>query len=117
MKKILLFLMVVAVSWLIAGIVSAGQKDQGGYDPAVTYAGYYQSDVLYVKNSGSKIIQAIPHFDRLNYVKCSDALDHLSRDGKWQGHLKPDGSCGSYDEPAQYTLGNRLNYDNPYVKD
>lgn len=118
MKKILLLLTMIAVTWLMAGAVIAEQNGRSGaYSPAVTYAGSYQSDCLYVRNNGSKIIRDIPQLDRLRHVTCPDAKDHLNRDGKWQGHLAPGGSCGSYSEPAEYLMGNRLNYDDPHGED
>ncbi len=109
----------VVLAAMIVFVFFAGSSvAQGnGYNPQVKYPGYYQSDLLYVKNNGSKIILVIPHLDRLDYISCSDALDHLGQEGKWQGHLKPDGSCGTYDEPAEYTMGNRLNYEEPQVRE
>ena len=115
MKNYLLVFVAMFVLAFFAGSGNAQQNNQAtsgnGYNAQIKYPGYYQFDVLYVKNNGSKIIQAIPHLDRLEYVTCFNALDHLQRKGKWQGHLKPDGSCASYDEPAEYTMGNRLNYE------
>lgn len=117
MKNFLLVLVAMFVLAFFAGSGNAQQKNQAtsgnGYNGQIKYPGFYQADLLYVKINGSKIIQAIPHHDRLKYVTCSDALDHLHREGKWLGHLNPDGSCATYDEPAEYTMGNRLNYDEP----
>ena len=117
MKNYLLVFVAMFVLAFFAGSGNAQQKNQAtngnGYNGQIKYPGYYQADLLYVKINGSQIIQAIPPLDSLKYVTCSDALDHLQRKGKWQGHLKPDGSCATYDEPAEYTMGNRLNYDEP----
>jgi hypothetical protein len=109
MKKILALFLMIAVSCVIAGAGLAQQRSQG-YNPAIVYPGDFQPNILYVKNNGAKGFRAFPGFDRLRYVTCSDALDHLNRDGKWQGHLQPDGACGTYDEPAEYAMGNRLNF-------
>jgi hypothetical protein len=111
------------ISWVLIAMLAlaffsgSSIAQENGYNPKVQYPGPYQSDVLYVKNSGSTIIRVIPHLDLLKYVTCYNALDHLNSEGKWQGHLRPDGSCGSYDEPAEYTMGNRLNYDGAMVED
>ena len=94
----------------------AGQKTPGKkaalYDPARIYSGDFQPDVLLYKNPRSDAWQRVTKLDRLQYVTCQDALAHLNREGKWQGHLNPDGSCGSTAEPSDWVMGNRLNYEN-----
>ena len=105
--SLLLLFALLASSAPISGAWAAAD----GYNPALKYSGEYAPDVLYYRNRNN------PNWYRgLNgtYPKgvlCKDALNHFSADGKWQGYLKRDGSCGPVDEPAQWSLGNRLNYD------
>jgi hypothetical protein len=82
----------------------------GPYNPAQRYAGSYTPKALFYKNPGSTYWQRVAD-DFLRRVKCPDALGHLQRDGLWKGHLKKDGSCGPLDEPSDWAVGNRLNYE------
>jgi hypothetical protein len=82
----------------------------GPYNPAQRYAGSYTPKALFYKNPGSIYWQRVAD-DFLKRVKCPDALGHLQRDGLWKGHLKKDGSCGPLDEPSDWAVGNRLNYE------
>ncbi len=81
-----------------------------GYNPAVDYPGDYKANLIFVKRSGSSAWLRAVKLDRLSRVTCQDALDQLQRHGTWKGHLNDDGSCASYDEPAEWALGNWLNY-------
>ena len=48
----------------------------------------------------------------LQKISCQDALDQLNSEGKWQGSLNPDGSCGINSiESPEWATGNRINYD------
>ena len=110
-RTLLVFITVLILAFSTKALAQQKSRTTGnGYQAQINYPGDYQSNVLYVRNNGATIIQAIPHLDHLKDVTCYDALAYLKREGRWQGHLMPDGSCGSYDEPAEYTMGNRLNY-------
>jgi hypothetical protein len=82
----------------------------GPYNPAQQYAGSYTPKALFFKNPGSTYWQRVAD-NFLKRVKCPDAMDHLRRSGLWKGHLKKDGSCGPLDEPSDWAVGNRLNYE------
>ncbi len=117
MKKIL-FTFSTALAICLFMVVGTGIARQGGpragsaYDPAVKYSGDYDPDLLFFRNSSKDANwRRIPPLDLLIKVTCSDALESLKREGMWKGHLKIDGSCGSTAEPAEWALGNRLNYD------
>ena len=117
MKKALFAFTTVSAICLFL-VVGTGIARQGGqlagsaYDPAVHYSGAYAPDLLFVRNSPNDTNwRRIPPLDLLTKVTCADALESLKREGKWKGHLKIDGSCGSTAEPAEWALGNRLNYD------
>ena len=86
------------------------QGNIGPYNPAVTYPGDYGADGLLVKNVGSQMWFSIPQLGRIQNVTCPDAVDHLTSEGTWKGHLNLDGSCGTFDEPAQWATGNWMNY-------
>ena len=119
MRQTVLILIIALVLGLYAGSTSAQQKGESGdikgggvYNADTRYPGAYENDALLFRNSLKDTIwRSIPNFSRLYKVTCVDALTHLKTEGKWQGHLKPDGSCGSTAEPAIWVMGNRLNYE------
>jgi hypothetical protein len=82
----------------------------GPYNPAQRYNGSYTPKALFYKNPGSTYWQRVAD-DFLRRVKCPNAMDHLRKDGLWKGHLNKDGSCGPLDEPSDWAVGNRLNYE------
>jgi hypothetical protein len=82
----------------------------GPYNPAQQYAGSYTPKALFFKNPGSSYWQRVAD-NYLKRVKCPDAMDHLRRAGLWKGHLSQNGSCGPRDEPSDWAVGNRLNYE------
>jgi hypothetical protein len=119
MRKIAMISLMVMMVLVIgaAGAVAAEPNRPGGegrapvYIPKAIYPGDYNPDVLMYRNPGSDAWQRVHNLDRLRHVACRDALEQLQREGKWQGHLNPDGTCGSTAEPSDWILGNRLNYD------
>jgi hypothetical protein len=80
------------------------------YNPAQQYAGSSTPKALFFKNPGSAYWQRVAD-NYLKRVKCPDAVDHLRMTGFWKGHLGQDGSCGPRDEPSDWAIGNRLNYE------
>lgn len=115
MRRTVLILMIALMFALgsYAGSAGAQQRGQTGvYNPDTQYSGEYENDALLFRNSpNDKVWRSIPNFSRLYKVTCADALAHLRTEGKWQGHLNPDGSCGPTAEPADWVMGNRLNYE------
>ena len=101
-------------SFASLALAATGGEDMQGsigpYNPAVTYPGDYRADGILVKNVGSVIWFSIPQLGRMQNVTCPDAVDHLIKEGTWAGHLNLDGSCGTFDEPAQWATGNWMNY-------
>lgn len=80
------------------------------YDPAVSYTGDHGADVLYFRNPGNPTWRAVSKF-RLNSIVCRSALESFRKTGTWEGHLKPDGSCGAEAEPVEWAVGNWLNFE------
>lgn len=103
--------MVALTLLLFSGLAHATEKITGPYNPAIQYPGEHPADVVLFKNPKSEAWQLIPKVDRLLKVKCGAALNQLNREGRWQGRLRPDGSCGSSAEPVDWITGNRLNYE------
>lgn len=85
-------------------------KSAGAYNPKIEYAGDYQANLLFYSSSNGQFWRRLPKLDRLERVTCPDAADQLARYGVWKGHLNTDGSCGTYDEPDSWAMGNWLNY-------
>ncbi|MBT1071481.1 hypothetical protein [Pelotalea chapellei] len=81
-----------------------------GYNPRMIYSGPFQDQVLYYRYPGYTLWQR-GYSRELDSLACRPAVISFKTSGTWQGHLKPDGSCGSPAEPAEWALGNRLNYD------
>lgn len=112
--SLVLLAMLVPVFFAVSGV--AQQKNQAalvnGYHPQVNYQGEYRSNLLFVRFSQKDFWRRQPNLDSLQRVSCQNALDHLNSDGKWQGSLNPDGSCGKNTvESPEWATGNRLNYD------
>ena len=77
------------------------------YQPTKVYAGPYGVTTVYYRESfRAKWRQGVS-----GAVTCPDALSHFKVSGFWKGHLKLDGSCGIPDEPSEWAVGNRLNYE------
>ncbi len=127
MKKVLYIIAMVLAFGSFAGNGSAQQQSFKGtivkfgdaYNPRIVYTGRYKTDILFYKPSGSEYWKRLPRFDRLRYVKCSEALQQLNQAGLWKGSLSfKDGSCiavggsgaGPQDPPTEWALGNWLNY-------
>jgi hypothetical protein len=125
MRQVLFALISVLVFGLYVGIGSAQQSSKGVvpkpgdlYNPVIVYAGDYEANELLFKNSQKDTVwRSVPKLNMLSRVTCSDAVAHLERDGRWQGYLKSDGSCGPTSEPADWALGNRLNYEEAFEQD
>ena len=117
MKKSSGWMLLAALSVTASLVLAAGPPALGAegkepsYDPKKIYPGDYNAHVMMYRNPGSDMWQRVPGLDRLRHVVCRDALEQLQRQGRWQGHLKLDGSCGSTAEPMDWILGNRLNYE------
>lgn len=98
------------------GLMAVAANTQGKffsryvYDPAVSYAGNHVADVLYFHNPGNPTWRAVSKF-RLNSIRCRSALESFRKTGTWEGHLKPDGSCGAEAEPVEWAVGNWLNFE------
>lgn len=110
-------LMVMAVLCIASAAAVAAERNGSArdgvaaYNPKMTYPGAYNPDVLMYRNPGAETWQRVIRLDHLRHVTCRDALEQLQKQGRWQGHLNPNGSCGSTAEPADWIMGNRLNYE------
>jgi hypothetical protein len=119
-KEVTVAILVILVTILSysTGVYSAQlavDKDSNAKEDYKTYliyeGGYYKS-ALYYKNPGSsKWNKMSTSSNYLDVVKCQPALRALNSAGKWNGHLKEDGACGSTDEPSFFAVGNRINYE------
>jgi hypothetical protein len=83
----------------------------GGYYPSSTYPGPYVPNMLYYRNSPASKWQRGLKGLYSSGLSCPDALRNFGRTGRWWGHLKTDGSCGTTAEPSEWALGNRLNFE------
>lgn len=100
----------VVCALLAATIFGAGVAAGAGptpYDPTQIYSGPFGPSTVYYRES----FRATWRLGVTGGVTCPDALSHFKVSGLWKGHLKSDGSCGALDEPSEWAVGNRLNYD------
>jgi hypothetical protein len=107
--RLVILCLVLAAAILVAGVAFGANPKP--YDPNQVYrGGYGLSTVYYRQTFRAKwrlgLVGAFP-----KAVTCPDALSHFKVSGLWKGHIKLDGSCGPPDEPSEWALGNRLNYD------
>ena len=115
-RRLFILCLLLATAITVAGVAgvagaATGMKPKGGYNPTQTYNGPYGSIIVYYRETFRAkwrrgITGTFP-----NGVTCPDALSHFKGSGLWQGHLKLNGSCGIPDEPSEWAVGNRLNYD------
>jgi len=81
------------------------------YNPSQVYTGSYEPDIVYYRPSQKTFWRRGLNDTFPANVSCPGALKSLSRSGLWKGHFRPDGSCGPTDEPSEWAVGNRLNFD------
>ncbi|MCI0528513.1 MAG: hypothetical protein L0Y56_13825 [Nitrospira sp.] len=82
------------------------------YNPSATYPGIYKSDQLYRRNPDSGGWAGSARPSHLKQVGCPKAKESLTETGSWKGQLNKNGSCGTTAEPAEWAVGNLLNYEN-----
>lgn len=109
-----LIVLVVSTSDIIAAEKTPAYNDrhEATYLPNVKYKGEFIQTRLYYHNPRSAVWRSMSDSDNYrDVVTCFSALVALENTGKWQGHLRHDGSCGPLEEPSYFALGNRINYD------
>ncbi|WP_306532956.1 hypothetical protein [Geobacter sp.] len=98
---------------VLAGIYTpagaAGAREP--YVPATIYPGPYEPEQLFYRSPNGVIWLRWSAKDFTKSVTCRGTLKSLKLTGVWQGHLKPNGACGSTAEPSDWALGNWINYD------
>ena len=97
--------LLIAATISVAGVAAGASPNP--YDPAQIYPGPYGAAAVYSRQT----FRAKWRLGLAGAVTCPDALSRFKVSGLWKGHLKLDGSCGTPDEPSEWALGNRLNYD------
>lgn len=80
------------------------------YDPSVVYTGSHAATALYFHNPGNPNWRLVSRIS-LDSIICRPALESFRKSGTWEGHLKPDGSCGADAEPVEWAVGNWLNFE------
>lgn len=80
------------------------------YESSITYEGIFNASRLYKVPSGTENVVGSRHPALLKDVVCAEARKALDRKGQWVGNLDERGRCGPSPEPAQWAVGNFLNY-------
>ena len=111
MKNRLCFITLLVTTIALTAPLYGAWAGAAGYNPAMTYEGKYTKDVVYLRNRNNPNWYQGRRGVYPQNVLCRDALRSFSINGKWKGHFRADGSCGSTAEPTEFALGNRLNYD------
>jgi len=83
------------------------------YDPMMMYPGDYESDVAYTRYPNSSWRQGLNGVFS-EAIVCPEALKSLRQTGLWRGNFGRGGTCGPPGEPAEWALGNRLNFDEQF---
>jgi len=90
--------------------VYGAERSREPYSPVIIYPGPYAPEQLFYKNPKGETWLRWTAKDFNRAVTCPGALKQLKRTGVWQGHLKPNGSCGTPAEPSDWATGNWLNF-------
>lgn len=81
------------------------------YIPSIIYPGPYEPEQLFYRNPKGLDWQQWSSASFTKSVICRGTLNSLKLTGVWQGHLKPNGACGTPAEPSYWALGNWINHD------
>jgi hypothetical protein len=81
------------------------------YDQKKVYPGSYDTNVTYYRPSKKTFWRPGLNGFFPENVRCLKALNSLMQSGLWKGNLINEGDCGPIDEPAEWAVGNRLNFD------
>jgi hypothetical protein len=98
---------------MVADNTEANQEDSTistRYNSSMTYAGIFDPSRLYRRNPDYGYWTGSADPSHLKQVMCPQARVSLTKTGEWKGQLTHGGSCGSTAEPADWALGNLLNY-------
>jgi len=98
---------------ILAGISTPASATEARepYDPAIIYPGPYTPEQLFYRSPKGLVWLQWSAKDFTRAVTCRGTLKSLKLTGVWQGHLKPNGACGTPAEPSEWALGNWINYD------
>ena len=106
-----LTLMVLAATVVVAEpVIGQTPGVAGRYNPGTTYPGVYEKNTIYKKRSDGSLWRGNARPSQLYRVTCAEAQQSLGTNGMWTGNLNRDGSCGPSSEPAQWAVGNFLNF-------
>jgi hypothetical protein len=104
-RRLFIPCLLLATAVSVAGVAAADSRNP--YNPAQIYPGAYGANAVYYRQT----FRAKWRLGVTSGVTCPDAARTLKVSGFWKGHLNTDGSCGVPDEPSEWALGNRLNYE------
>ncbi|MRR53545.1 MAG: hypothetical protein EG822_03400 [Deltaproteobacteria bacterium] len=115
----LLFFTLLATATMVLPLADAQAAPPYGkvtYDPSMVYPGDYESDVAYTRYPKSSWRQGL-NGTISEAIVCQDALKSLRQTGLWRGNFGLGGTCGPLGEPAEWALGNRLNFNEQFSAD
>ena len=81
------------------------------YNPSQVYTGSYEPDIVYYRPSQKTFWRRGLNDTFPANVSCPGALKNLMRSGLWKGNILLNGTCVVTDEPCEWAVGNRLNFD------
>ncbi|RQW88636.1 MAG: hypothetical protein EHM79_05305 [Geobacter sp.] len=115
----LLFFAIFATAAMVVPVADAQVVPSLGkatYDPSKVYSGDFVSDVAYSRYPKSAWRQGL-NGTYSDVIVCPEALRSLRQTGLWRGNFGPGGTCGPLGEPAEWALGNRLNFEEQFSAD
>lgn len=86
------------------------------YNPTKVYPGSFESDVAYYRYPKTEWRQGF-NGTFSEVIVCHDALKSFRQTGLWKGNFGRGGTCGPPGEPAEWALGNRLNFEQQFSDD
>jgi len=88
-----------------------GQYQKRGYNPSQVYSGSYEPEIVYYRPSQKTFWRRGLNGTFPENVNCPEALNSLMRGVLWKGRINLKGACRETDEPSEWAVGNRLNFD------
>ncbi len=83
---------------------------KGVYNSLATYKGDYEPKRIYKRRTPDSGWSGNAKPSHISQVRCTEAYNALIAGSLWTGNLAENGSCAPPGDPADWALGNYLNY-------
>ena len=83
---------------------------KGAYNSLATYKGDYDPKRIYKRRTPDSGWTGNTKPSHISQVRCTEAHNALIAGSLWTGNFAKDGSCMTGGDPAEWAVGNYLNY-------